>query len=226
MTQNPCRTLSHRCSTTRSSTSRRKRRSERVQMVAPRLVTYRDSGGQEYPYQYQSSRRKSTAAVHNSRRCVPPSAMLSASALLTGRRAARHRLAIPASSITPLRSSMHAICRWGERVHRVDLESVRRGLAVVERGTANHQAAESTAHESTDTPPERVPDAALLAFLMTCRLAEVHTWASEVAAKLSKVERLPFRNFDVVDRNLKVRLVIRERVLVTVTPLSKTRRRS
>lgn len=226
MTQNPCRTLSHRCSTTRSSTFRRKRRSERVQMVAPRLVTYRDSRGQEYPYQYQSSRRKSTDAVHNSRRCVPTSAVLRASALLTGRRAARNRLAIPASSVTLLRSSMHAICRWGERVHGVELDSVRRALAVVERGAANPHTVESMAQHSTATPPERIPDAALLAFLMTCRLAEVHTWASEVAAKLSKVERLPFRNFDVVDRNLKVRLVIRERVLVTVTPLSRIRRRS
>lgn len=126
--------------------------------------------------------------------------------------------------LAPIRASLHAILRWGERAeHEFDRRSQQAALSAIlvsrascHRGCGQREAEYRTAAE----------DRELYLFLAMNQPEKVAAWKAALLNKVEQFQDWPLSDFDLVDSERRLRLIIRNRVVLSVVPLpAKIRRR-
>lgn len=224
MNQNPHRTLSENRFTPRSTAIVHKKRCFESLQYRSTTQLYRPLAESNDYYFYHAGRTMSSPTVHTP--------------LLSDRYSAKHgqktrqRAAhsqtppvSPTATESRILLSTHAILRGGERIHHVDLSPLRAALAVANRW---HCGFSSTADGNRSVPDsgqvDKVPDPQLFAFLLTLRPSAVERWSSTLLRLVERYHQWPTSDFNIVNRNLNIRVVIKNRVVVTVVPLTRKQR--
>ena len=224
MTKFPLRTLSENPFTARSmATVRKKRLFERLQYRSTTQMHRPLAESNDYHF-YHNGRTMSSPTIHTPRRSDQHSAKHSQES----RQRAAHSPTppvSPAATEAGIQLSMHATMRTGERVHHVDLSQVRAALAVANRWYCGVPSAIDADRSVPDRgQADEVSDAQLFAFLLTLRPSAVERWSSTLLGLVERYQQWPAPDFNIVNRNLNIRVVIKNRVVVTVVPLTRKRR--
>lgn len=224
MTKFPHRTLSQNLFTARSTATVHEKRFFESLQYRSKIERHRPLSRSINLVLLHTKRTVSSLAIHTPRRSDQHSAKHGQES----RQRAAHSPTppvSPAATEAGIQLSMHATMRTGERIHHVDLSQVRAALAVANRWHLGVPSATAANGSATDSgPTEEVPEAQLFAFLLTLRPSAVESWSATLLRLVERYQQWPASDFNIVNRNLNTRVVIKNRVVVTVVPLTRKRR--